>query len=134
MMELFWRQGLAPDTPEREENLNALTNRPDVRRALRQGTLALLIANILTGIANFWLNLVIVVAPFGTEVFNQQVAQVNAITRIALTIPELIAFGIAFWMLWQAVGQIFSGHEGPDNDDFWAALAAWRARSQQEQI
>lgn len=131
MMELFWRQGLAPDTPERDRALDALTAEPTLKGALARGTLVILAANVLTGVANFLLNLNIVVAPFGTEAFNQQVAQVNAITRIALTIPELAAFGLAFWLLWRSLGQIIGrdlGAAAEGQEDFWAIIDSWWAR------
>jgi len=133
MMELFWRQGLAPDTPARAEALEALTGEPLMRRALTYGTAVILLANIGTAIVNFILNLNIVVAPFGTDAFNQQVAQVNAITRIALTIPELLAFAVAFWLLWRAIGALLrrdmGGQELDDDADFWAMIEGWRAAS-----
>jgi hypothetical protein len=59
--------------------------------------------NALEGALNFFLNLSIVVAPFGQEAFNQQVAQVNAITRIALLLPNFVAFGVAFWLVFRAL-------------------------------
>jgi hypothetical protein len=137
MMELFWRQSLAPDTAAREEALNAITAERGLRTALAWGTAAILVANIGTAVANFVLNLNIVTDPFGTDVFNQQVARVNAITRIALTIPELIAFGVAFWLLWNAISKVLkrdmSGQTMDDSDDFWKILEDWRAVSQGRQ-
>lgn len=129
MFELFWRQSLGADTPEREALLSRLTATPGVHRSLMQGTLIILAINTLTGVVNFTLNLIIVTASFGTEIFNQQVAQVNAITRIALTIPELAGFMVAFFMLFRAVGREFGGtgaqSEDWSADSFWKALEGW---------
>ena len=130
LVELFWRQSLSPDTPEREERLKRLVAEPQVHRALMAGTAWVLVINIIVALANVLLNLYIVVAPFGSEAFNQQVARVNAITRIALTIPELLAFIIAFWLLFRAVGMVVGDLTATGGDDFWEMLDRWDGRPQ----
>ncbi|MEM9818236.1 MAG: hypothetical protein AAF827_17750 [Cyanobacteria bacterium P01_D01_bin.6] len=84
----------------------------------------MLMATLLTGVANFFLNLQIVVADFGTVAFNQQVAQVNAITRIALTIPEFISIGIAAASIRRAMLYYLPKENGKDQSesDFWDLL------------
>lgn len=132
MMQLFWHQGVQPDTLEREAAFVALAAEPPVRRALVGGTLLMLAAMALSSAANFLLNLWIVTAPFGTDLFNQQVAQVNAITRIALNVVELLGYAAAFWLMYRAVGAVFAGLPEPlDGGDgsFWGAVDAWRSRS-----
>jgi hypothetical protein len=121
VMYFFVVQALNPDTPQREASLDALLHERAVDRGLRIGTLIILIANVLTSIANFLLNLYIVVAPFGTEAFNLQVAQVNAITRIALTIPEFIGFFISIWLVYRELYKVLPREEGKDavESDFW---------------
>jgi hypothetical protein len=49
------------------------------------------------------------------------VAQVNAITRIALTIPDLLAFGVAFWLIYRALFRHLPQEEGKAQieSDFW---------------
>lgn len=133
MLELFWRQGLAPDTPARDQALNALTAEAPIHQALTRGTGVILVANVATAIANFLLNLWIVTAPFGTDSFNQQVAQVNAITRIALILPELAAFGVAFWLLWRGISTVLRRDmvaQPEDSDDFWKIVEDWWAAVQ----
>lgn len=127
MLQLFWHQGLQPDTPARERALAALTAEGPVRRALATGTLLMLAAMAASSAANFLLNLWIVTAPFGTALFNQQVAQVNAITRVALNIVELLGFAAAFWLLFRAVGRVLGGAGG--DGSFWAAVDAWHGRA-----
>src|SRR3712207_7959656 len=51
--------------------------RSPVRRALWYGTLAMVVLSVVTGAANFFLNLWIVTADFGTQAFNAQVAESN---------------------------------------------------------
>ena len=36
-------------------------------------------------------------APFGTGEFNAQVAQVNAVTRLTLGVPEVLVMGLMIW-------------------------------------
>ena len=121
IMRYFLIQALDPDTPAKEASLNTLLAEAKVYRALVYGSLIVLIANVIAGIVNFYLNVIIVTAPVGTEDFNLQVARVNAITRIALTIPDMLAFGIAFWMLYRALFAHLPSEEGKDQleSDFW---------------
>jgi hypothetical protein len=100
----FVIQVLSPDTPEREQSLHTLLTEPGVYRALIMASLVFVGVNALTGTTNFLLNLFIVTAQFGTEQFNQQVAQVNAITRIALNIPEMLGMAYAVWLI---IGQLY---------------------------
>ena len=66
---------------------------------------------------NFLLNIRIVTASFGTEAFNTQVAHVNAITRIALGIPEFAAWGIALSLVYYAIYTKLP--RAPEDLDFW---------------
>ncbi len=123
IMRYFMLQSLNPDTPPREQALDRLFQTPPVRRMLVQGSIILVVANVLTGIANFVLNLQIVVARFGTAEFNQQVARVNAITRVALGLPETVAIGVAFWLIYRALyAQLPPGNDAASPDEFWERL------------
>jgi hypothetical protein len=121
LIKAFLVQALSPDTPERERSLQELLAETGIVRSFRIATWILVIETVLAGIANFCLNLFIVVAPFGTETFNQQVAQVNAITRVALTIPTAIAFAIAMWLMYRAIYQELPTEEGKSqlDSEFW---------------
>jgi hypothetical protein len=121
IMRAFFVQSLGPDTLERERSLDALLAEPPVKRALFTATGAVLAWNIVSGVVNFLLNLRLVTAPFGGELFNQQVAQVNAITRIVLLLPELVVFGGAFWLVYRALYSLLPAEEGKAKleSDFW---------------
>jgi hypothetical protein len=121
IMRAFLVQALAPDTPAREESLGRLLAERPVARAIVLGNTLVLLWNLVGGAANFWLNLRIVTAPFGTEAFNQQVAQVNAITRLALALPEFVVFGVAFWLIYRALYRSLPSEEGKPQleSDFW---------------
>jgi hypothetical protein len=71
-----------------------------------------------------------VLAAFGTELFNQQVAYVNAITRVALSIPSVIVFAIAMWMMYRAVYEHLPSEEGKSQleSDFWDLVNQREAR------
>ncbi len=117
----FVAQGLAPATPAQEASLYRLFSERTVARRLVIGTALVAGVNVVTSAINYWLNLAIVVAPFGTEAFNAQVAQVNAITRLAIGIPEFIVVGgsiaLAIQALYAHVPEAASG------GDFWQAVA-----------
>ncbi|MEM8531706.1 MAG: VC0807 family protein [Chloroflexota bacterium] len=124
IMYYFLMQALGPNNAEQEKSLKELLEESKVYRALVNGTIIILIINVLTGIANFFLNLYIVTGIFDTVEFNQQVAQVNAITRIALTIPEFIAFGVAFVLIYRAMFQYLPKEDDKEQleSDFWELL------------
>lgn len=132
MLYYFLVQNLNPDTAAKQQSLDQLLSERPVYRALVRGTLVIVAVNVLAAITNFVLNLWIVVAQFGTEAFNQQVAQVNAITRIALTIPEFVGFGWAFWLVYRALFTRLPSEEGKAqfDSDFWELMRLREAQSQ----
>ena len=89
------------------------------------GTVIIVVVNVVLGIVNYWLNLTIVVAPFGVEAFNQQVAQVNAITRVLFPIPSIASFGLALFIIYRAAHRQLplEPGESPWEADFWALMA-----------
>lgn len=99
----FAEQSLDPRTPEQESALGRLFRERPVARALVLSTALLAAVNAATGLANFFLNLEIVTAAFGTADFNAQVARVNAITRLALGIPEFLVWGVALYLIFRAL-------------------------------
>lgn len=123
----FAEQSLDPRTPEQESALQRLFDERKVSRALILGTALLAAVNAATGVANFLLNLSIVTANFGTEAFNAQVAQVNAITRLALGIPEFAAWGVALWLVFRTVYASLPDASG--KHDFWDLLKLREARA-----
>ena len=122
IMYYFLVQGLSPSSSRQEKLLNELLAESRVYRALVNGTILVLLITLFTGVVNFFLNLQIVVADFGTTAFNQQVAQVNAITRIALAIPEFIGIGIAAVLIRRAMFYYLPEEDDEDESDFWDLL------------
>ena len=129
-------QGLAPDTPEREASLARLLDEPTVTLKLRQATLAIAATNLAAGAFNYWINFHMVKAKFGTPQFNDQVANVNAITRVVLVLPDMLALFWAFSAMYKALYALLppDASDNPKGDDFWdlvarreAALAAGSA-------
>ena len=103
MMRFFAAQLFNPDTPEKHRSLDLLFKQPAVHRGLVISTAFIAGVNAIMALVNFALNVNTVTAPFGAELFNQQVAQVNAITRIAFTLGSFVGFGFAFWLMYRAV-------------------------------
>lgn len=117
-------QSIGGDTDERRPLLHALFARPSVGRALATSTLLSGLAILVAAAGNFALNLWIVVAPFGTEAFNLQVAQVNALTRIALPLWTMLSFGGAiFWTMKSITSAVGLPLDTPlGSNEFWEAL------------
>jgi len=84
-------QGLAPDTPERRDWTDRLLAEPRVKRALWRSAAIIGGTNLVFGVANFFINWALVKESFGTAAFNDQIANVNAITRVVLVLPDMIA-------------------------------------------
>ncbi len=117
-------QGLSPETPEQERSLDMLLHEAPVVRALKQSTLIIAATNLGCGIVNYVINLRMVTSPFGTPAFNDQVANVNAITRIALVIPDMIALFFAFQLMYKAMYSLLPPPApGVKDEDFWKLVA-----------
>lgn len=113
-------QGLSPETPEQQRSLDGLLSERSVVRALRQSALIIAATNLACGAVNYVINLRMVLAPFGTPVFNDQVANVNAITRIALVIPDMLALFWAFSLMYKAMYALLPAPAtDAKNEDFW---------------
>jgi hypothetical protein len=121
ILKYFFIQALNADTPAKEHALADLFEEPSVDRSFATATWIVVIETAIAAVVNFYLNLRIVLAAFGTETFNQQVAQVNAITRVALSIPSVLAFMIAMWIMYRAVYKHLPSEAGKSQfeSDFW---------------
>lgn len=117
-------QGLDPDTPEREQQMHRLLDEPTVRRAMGRAAWLIGVTNLLAGVANFAINFRMVTAPFNTPAFNDQVANVNAITRLVLVLPDMLALFFAFSLMYKAMYALLPAEEGsdPSAGDFWVLL------------
>lgn len=118
-------QGLGPDTPEREAQMNRLLDEPTVLSAMKRAALLIGVTNLGAGAVNYVINVRMVLAPFNTPAFNDQVANVNAITRIVLVLPDMVALFFAFSMMYKAMYALLPAEEGadPDAGEVWTLLA-----------
>jgi hypothetical protein len=113
-------QGLTPETPAQEQSLDHLLSERPVVRALRQSTLIIAAVNLLCGAANYVINVRMVTAPFNTPAFNDQVADVNAITRVALVIPDMLALFWSFSLMYKAMFSLLPAPAaGEKPEEFW---------------
>ena len=117
-------QGLDPDTPEKRTSMDRLMDEPTVVRALKQAALIIGATNMGAGLVNYAINFKMVLAPFGTPAFNDQVANVNAITRILLVLPDMLSLFWAFSLMYKALYALLPADEGtdPHAGDFWVLL------------
>ncbi len=117
-------QGLGPDTSERLRQMDRLLAEPTVRKAMRGSALLIGVTNLAAGIVNYTINYRMVLAPFNTPQFNDQVANVNAITRIVLVLPDMLALFYAFSAMYKAMYALLPAHEGdaPSAGEFWTLL------------
>lgn len=114
-------QGLAPDTPERRAWTDRLLAEPRVKAALWRSAAIIGGTNLVFGLANFVINWVFVTATFGTAAFNDQVANVNAVTRLVLVLPDMVALFWAFRLMYRAIYAELPTTEQVDHrrGDFW---------------
>jgi hypothetical protein len=127
MFEFFAAQVFQPDTQQKERAFRALCTKPVVRQGLIAATVIVGTANLMLGVINFLLNLNIVLAPFGTESFNAQVAQVNAITRVLFPVVSLGVFTGAFYLVYRAFFRVLPSEEGKSQfeSEFWDLVRLW---------
>jgi hypothetical protein len=118
-------QGLSPDTPEREQQMKRLLDEPTVGSAMKKAGILIGVTNLAAGAVNFVINYRVVLAPFNTPAFNDQVANVNAITRFVLVLPDMVAIFFAFSMMYKAMYALLPADQGSDADagEFWTLLA-----------
>jgi hypothetical protein len=136
ILKYFFIQALNADTPAKEQSLTNLFAEPSVNRSFGTATWIVVIETAIAAVVNFYLNLRMVLAAFGTEAFNQQVAQVNAITRVALSVPSMLAFMIAMWIMYRAVYRHLPSEEGKSQleSDFWELVKLRETRQGVEAI
>ena len=117
-------QGLAPASPDEERSLEHLMDEPTVVRALKQSAIVIALTNFAAGVVNYVINFKIVVAPFNTPAFNDQVANVNAITRVVLVLPDMLALFWAFSLMYKAMYALLPAEasDDPKGDDFWTLV------------
>jgi len=125
----MFAQTVGAMTLEQRHLLDPVLNEPPVARALKRGTLGVAVLTTVLAAINIVLNIQIVTAAFGTETFNQQVAQVNAMTRLAFPLAIMAAFGVAIWRIYRA---IFIALAVPSDGRPWYELDIWGLLRQRE--
>ena len=130
LISAFLEQTFDPRTPEQERSIRSLFDERPVWRSLWLGTLAMVVLSMVTTVANFFLNLWIVTAEFGTEAFNVQVAEANAVARFAIAIPEALALMVVVGLALKTVYARLPGD--PKDKDFWEQLETRRTRKTEE--
>lgn len=131
VFQFFFAQSVNPNTPERELALTTLLREGRIPAMLNIATWLVVLANIIAAVINFFLNLQIVTAPFGTPEFNSQVAQVNGITRVLLPIPSFVVFAIGFYLVYREIFRHLpqEGDKPQLESDFWELM-----RMREEQV
>lgn len=130
MMQFFAAQVFQPDTPAKAQSLKTLFANPEVKRGLVLSTAIVGLENAILGVINFALNINIVTAAFGSEQFNSQVAEVNAITRVLFTVVAFIVFGVAFYLVYRSIFKVLPSEEGKSQfeSEFWDLVRLWEQR------
>lgn len=122
----FSAQALDPRTERQSQLLRQFFSERPIRRSLWVGTAILTGVSVVSTLANFFLNLAVVTASFGTDAFNAQVAQANAIARVAIAIPEAAAMGVVIMVVFRAIYAKLPDEQG--EEDFWELVEAREAR------
>lgn len=116
----FVEQGLGPQDTQQERSIKEFFREKSVHRAIWYGTLGMVVVSAVATVANFFLNLRIVTAEFGTSGFNLQVAESNAIARFAIAIPEALALMVLMGFVLRTVYSALPQVEGVE--DFWELM------------
>ncbi|MBK8836243.1 MAG: hypothetical protein IPO29_15830 [Anaerolineae bacterium] len=103
VMRFFLVQALGPDSAEKTQALDDVLGLPTVVKAIVLASVLLAAEAVITGVVNYFLNLGIVVAPFGDGLFVKQGVQVIEFTWIAFTICNFAVFGLGFTLIYRAL-------------------------------
>lgn len=87
---------------------------PQVNGAVRAATVSYGVVEVLSAVINYFVNLKIVTGKFGSDIFNAEVAQANAVMRVPSLILSVIGVGIGIWLIQLAVKKRY----GKDADIF----------------
>ncbi len=103
LFRIFLDAASIAESPQHRAATQVAMKAPVVARALVQATLLFGVVDIVGGVVNSVVNYHIVVAKFGTDAFNAQVASANALMRVPGLAISLIGAGVAFWLVQRAV-------------------------------
>ncbi|RTR30349.1 hypothetical protein EJ104_01605 [Deinococcus radiophilus] len=102
LFRIFMDAASLSESPENRALSQRAMHDPAIHRAVVHGTIVFALVDIVSGIMNSVVNYGQVVAKFGTDDFNAQVAHVNAIMRVPSMLISLVGVGLAFWLLHRA--------------------------------
>lgn len=131
--EQVFNQLLSPDSPQKQASVNALLAQPGVKQSFVWGSVIIGVQNIVAGVINFYLNLTTVTGEFDTETFNQQVAWVNGVTRVAFTVLGMGAMALAIFLAYRAIFKVLPKEEGKNQieSELWDLIDQWQAKTPQ---
>ncbi len=119
---VFLRVAMQDVTEERKPLLEKLLAAKNVRIGLFQGTAAIGVESIIMATVNFFVNLNIVTARFGTKDFNGMVAQANSVVYLPSTLASFAAFGLAYYLVQRGLTKDFGEKAQLFDDTLWEAL------------
>ena len=127
LMQFFMAQVFQADTPEKRSKVRALLAQPGVKNALVVASTFVIAFSLIEATVNFSVVSAVVLAPFGTEDFNLQVATAHAYTRIPFILGSLLAFGLGFWLTYRAVYKVLPSEQGKTQieSDIWDLINQW---------
>ncbi|MFN3265783.1 MAG: VC0807 family protein [Deinococcales bacterium] len=121
---IFLQFAMQDVTPERKPLLERLMSAKNVKLGLTQGTAIIAVESLIMATINFFVNLNIVTAKFGTKDFNGMVAQANSVMYLPSTIASFAAFGAAYFLVQRGLTKDFGEKAQLFDDSMWAALEA----------
>lgn len=96
---------IGSEDPLQKRALSHVLNDHSVKKGIFVGTMAFVFFDIVGGVVNSIANYRHVVDSFGTEGFNKQIADVNAIMRLPNMAISFIGIGVALYIIHRAVIQ-----------------------------
>ncbi|WP_261664648.1 VC0807 family protein [Deinococcus sp. Marseille-Q6407] len=102
LFRIFMDAASLNESPDKRALTQQAMDDPQIHRALANATVVFALVDILSGLLNSFVNYQRVTAEFGSDAFNAQVAEVNAIMRLPSFGISLLGVGIAFWLLHRA--------------------------------
>lgn len=103
LLRVFLDAASIGEKPEDRAATEQATRDPQVHRGLVLGTVVFAVIDLIGGVVNSVVNYQRVTAPFGTDAFNAQVAEVNAIMRVPSMVISLIGVALAISLVQAAV-------------------------------
>ncbi|WP_221089317.1 VC0807 family protein [Deinococcus aquaedulcis] len=91
------------ESPEHRAATQTAMRDPVVHRGLVGATVVFAVVDLIGGVVNSLVNYARVTAKFGTDSFNAQVAEVNAVMRIPGLAITLVGVFVAIWLVQRAV-------------------------------